>query len=1004
MGIRGMRFKSQKEKRIIKTLIAFIILGSLSYGEEIKEGNLAEGTFQNDIFLGKNEGKGTMHSKGDGKTHTYDFKGNVTINGSKIDDKTPIISNQGKDNINISLEKDKTMTVDSENSEKGVIIIKATSEKNDRKSININDKNNKNGNLVFENKSSDKNKSSEWDGYTTILAENSDVNIFAENYKSSNYDGIKAKNNGKINIDLSGNFEINDNRENNIIDNEAINAKDNSEVNISANNINLNSKKHILLNKNSKVTLNANNITIKSLSLENSSIQHPYAKLITEEGTTNLYAKDTISFEGKVQSEYDESIRLSRGEANIISGNKIYAKNFEFTNYNSEELDKDSVMNIKSNIIELNNSNIRVGSPYGMTGKTETNIEANIFKGKDVTLGTSGGSGILNLKADELILDKTSNKKGLGIYAGDGKLTIDTKRNKITFSDTNIEDEYDFYKIVASTVGIDAAEGPTGGKGELIIKSDKNIIEAELKALNKSEINIKFNGDFDETGVKSSFLGYTTLNNYYEWNPDGIINLEFSDGAYWNIFNPKTVNGPDISEVTSLTLNNGIVNFNYEEKDRNIKEKAYDLVIHNLKGNGGTFIIGASGNDINHKENTYEEERETDFIDIKNADEKQTHFVQIAENSIDKVISHDFEDGKKGIWFADADENVTFEGKELQSLSSIYDYDIIVDKNLEGRDPSKNGNNWYITNLVEKENETVTSAKENMAFLYQTAISRLEVESMHERMGEIRNYENTNGVWFKTSSGKMNADDFGNDYNLIQVGYDRQKDVKDGKVFTGIAVNRRQNKLDLTAGDGESENIGVSLYKSFAGNDGKYFDVLAKTTYIDTDYKISNGTENMNADYNTWAETLSMEVGKKYSSETDKWYVTPHAQINYSFIKGADYTTNTDIKVKQGDINSLIGKVGVYAGKDFEKSSHYIKVAGLYEALGDYKIDMTDKVNSKPYSDKLDGKDSWAEIGIGGTFQVGKSGTTHMYYNVERTLGSEYETQWEGTLGIRMTF
>lgn len=57
----GIKIRSQKEKRIIKTLMAFIILGNLSYAE-----NLASGTYNDDVVVGKNDGKGTMHSKGDG--------------------------------------------------------------------------------------------------------------------------------------------------------------------------------------------------------------------------------------------------------------------------------------------------------------------------------------------------------------------------------------------------------------------------------------------------------------------------------------------------------------------------------------------------------------------------------------------------------------------------------------------------------------------------------------------------------------------------------------------------------------------------------------------------------------------------------------------------------------------------------------------------------------------------------------------------------------------------
>ena len=41
----GIKIRSQKEKRIIKTLMAFIILGNLSYAE-----NLNSGTYNDDVM------------------------------------------------------------------------------------------------------------------------------------------------------------------------------------------------------------------------------------------------------------------------------------------------------------------------------------------------------------------------------------------------------------------------------------------------------------------------------------------------------------------------------------------------------------------------------------------------------------------------------------------------------------------------------------------------------------------------------------------------------------------------------------------------------------------------------------------------------------------------------------------------------------------------------------------------------------------------------------------
>ncbi|WP_063999489.1 autotransporter outer membrane beta-barrel domain-containing protein [Campylobacter iguaniorum] len=78
----------------------------------------------------------------------------------------------------------------------------------------------------------------------------------------------------------------------------------------------------------------------------------------------------------------------------------------------------------------------------------------------------------------------------------------------------------------------------------------------------------------------------------------------------------------------------------------------------------------------------------------------------------------------------------------------------------------------------------------------------------------------------------------------------------------------------------------------------------------------------MQAKYNTNMANISLELGRKLQNE-DRYFITPLGQINYWYVRGVDYTTSTGIKVEQDNINSLIGKLGLYAGKDFEQSSHY---------------------------------------------------------------------------------
>ena len=515
----------------------------------------------------------------------------------------------------------------------------------------------------------------------------------------------------------------------------------------------------------------------------------------------------------------------------------------------------------------------------------------------------------------------------------------------------------------------------TGEKSFMSTETSKNEFVGNILA----EDNGKIKADFD--GQVSSLTGHISLGN----KNDGIVNISINNNGKWN----NTAN----STVSSLNFNNGIVDMSYTKDNQ-------DLTIKNMSGENGIFVMDISTEDLKH------ENGKTDFINVEDADKAQTHFIEIGKNSIEELLNYDFDNKNpdKAIWFADTDQNVSFKGKTFSSLANVLDYTPIIETNK--RDFSTNGTNWYITGLDKEENEVPQTVIDDLSFLYNAAISRLELDTLHKRMGEIRNYENTQGIWFRTSAGELKSDvsdsSFENDYYMLQVGYDKKKVSEKGNWFTGFAVSRRQNDIDFRNGDGESENIGLSLYRSFAGKNNTYFDLIGKYTYLDTEYKVHNSNSEMKADYDTWAGTLSAEFGKKYSSKNDKWYITPHAQLNYTYVNGEDYTTSTGVKVEQDNIDSLIGRIGVYAGKDFEKSSHYLKVSVLNEFMGDYGAVI--KGADTSLTKKIDGDDTWTEVGIGGNFQVGNSGTTHIYYDVEKTFGSRFETQWQGTLGFRISF
>ncbi|WP_304156589.1 autotransporter outer membrane beta-barrel domain-containing protein [Fusobacterium ulcerans] len=473
-------------------------------------------------------------------------------------------------------------------------------------------------------------------------------------------------------------------------------------------------------------------------------------------------------------------------------------------------------------------------------------------------------------------------------------------------------------------------------------------------------------------------------------NNGGIFNFGLKNSAVWYV--------PKNSEVTNFDIENGIVDMTQNYSGETIKGKQV-ISIDKISGSGGTYIMDISPED---RDQTGDK---TDGINIEKADAAQKNYIQAGKTSITGLVNHNFSDKENSsIKIASADKNVTFEGTKFTDTASIYDYVLSLEENIKGEAGEKN--TWYVTGVEKQEGEVIKNIETAITLNYMSAVSsRSELNSVHKRLGEIHNGTSENGTWAGTSSVQMehnkSSEKFKNEYNALQIGYDKRKETEKRSVFTGFAVHKKEGKTDFKNGDGKNYDIGISLYKSFVMEDNSYANLVVKYSYINNEHKnYTSDMQEMKTDYDTWSGSISFEYGKKYTKNS--WYMIPQMQMDYTFVKGADYAMNSGIKVEQKNINSLVGRAGMYAGYDFERSSHFIKTGILQEFSGDYGARITgiDTTVNKKYK----GKDTWLEAGIGGYFEVGKTGTTNIYYNIEKTFGSKFERNWQVSLGLRIKF
>ena len=262
------------------------------------------------------------------------------------------------------------------------------------------------------------------------------------------------------------------------------------------------------------------------------------------------------------------------------------------------------------------------------------------------------------------------------------------------------------------------------------------------------------------------------------------------------------------------------------------------------------------------------------------------------------------------------------------------------------------------------------------------------------------------GMFAKALGGKTSSDVSGlkdsNSYYGVQVGYD--KAMANGW-HTGIAFDYRDgdsNYLLGGKGDNQMYSFGVYGVKNFDNN--AFFRVAAKVGRVENEYDVYNEIRSMklHGDYQSNAYGLTMEVGKTFG--TEETYFTPKAQLTWSQVGAKDYTASTgkaEMQIAQDSYSSFIGRMGFEAGIKSAKGRVYAGLFAAHEFNGDISANyFANDGNGKHTS--FNGEDTWMEMKLGGTYDFSKS--AHLYADIAKDFGGDFERKWKLNAGLRFEF
>ena len=440
--------------------------------------------------------------------------------------------------------------------------------------------------------------------------------------------------------------------------------------------------------------------------------------------------------------------------------------------------------------------------------------------------------------------------------------------------------------------------------------------------------------------------------------------------------NDVTMNGgemlfgsADAYSITSLNFNGGTVDLT-----KNAAADYQTLTLENYIGSGGTFKLDADFAAVSG-----------DKVEINNAD-NAAGYIQVNGANIDaSAVSED----NPLLLVTVSSGNATFTGKSLNG-GGLYEYNPEI---------NQEANKFYLTGLTKNVNNDTLALLDGIDNSY--AMWRNTNDTLRKRLGEIHTLpsnDGADGVWARYIGGKFDGGSYEGQYNLYQLGYDKNYDAKS---IIGFALEKGGGNATYSFGSGEDDLFAGAVYGSWLADDGSYTDVVAKIGRFDTELN-SYGDFPDSADYRHNAYSLSVEYGKKISLNKAGLYLEPQAQFIAGRLDSVNYTTDRGTKVSVDGINSYIGRVGVMFGQQLENGSDvYIKANLLHEFGGESSLAML-AANGDALTMEKDYGDTWYELGIGANIKIGRA--SYFYGDIERGFGGDIDKKWQINAGLRFEF
>lgn len=646
---------------------------------------------------------------------------------------------------------------------------------------------------------------------------------------------------------------------------------------------------------------------------------------------------------------------------------------------------------------------------YGMLAQQGSSIKSSgdvkiTAQNATKNYGVNANGGTIEMNGNNSTVIAQNGDSTYGIYLVDGEFNANNKLNVYALNGTN--SNYGIYAY-AGKVNVNDAEIISSGDKTTygVVARNYNNIASEItfsgNASIEADIAARANGENCYVTFENGLIAGSTSPTQLQAMNGGLVKVNTSGDG---IVQYNGVTHQDANSSLSMNLNNQKSYWNmtgdstlttFNNANNALLDMSQDngvysslTVAGDMSGEGGRIKMDIdAANKVNN-----------DTL-LVNGVHTGTHYLDL--NVVNATTDNDNVVGK--ILASVGTEKGSFKANDVEGALYWNSFELeVVDSQTQNYDKD-----WIIS-AVRQKDESTTSVDTILganALNYHTW--RAENDQLMRRMGELRlNGADEQGAWFRVHGSEISRDDnssFENKYTTYELGYDQvTKQTDDMTRYTGAALSYTDGSGSYSRGSGENHSKAISFYNTDIYKSGHNLDLVFKFANMDNDFNVyDTNNQSISGEYKNNGISLSAEYGRKNNFNAG-WYIEPQAQLTLGYFGGDEYGTSNGIKVDQGGIASVLGRIGFNIGKELgDNGVIYAKANLLHEFAGDYDIRMTDSTGISR-SEESSFNDTWFEYGIGAALKTGKN--NHLYFDFVKTAGGDFEKDWQWNAGMRWTF